>query len=172
MNFSEKKNLFTGKIFKLARPFRDHEKSDCGKVSLFKCEHCDKTLSSIYVLQRHIEVHHQNVEKKLVCDFCGKRWHSRAALTMHRRYHTGEKPYKCAYCDRSFADRTTKNTHETTHTGIKPYMCQCGNRFTCISNLQSHRKARKTTCGLLPLISKRFPDGKDLMANEGEPCDE
>lgn len=142
-----------------------HEDSDCGKAPNYKCEHCGKCLNTPYTLRSHIEIMHTNSEKKFICSYCGKPWHSKDGLKSHMRYHTGEKPYKCDYCDKRFVARSSKMTHETTHTGIKPYMCQCGDRFSCISNLQSHRKARKTTCGLLPLISKRFPDKTSLEGN-------
>lgn len=34
-------------------------------------------------------------------------------------------------------------------------MCQaCGSRFSCISNLQAHRKSHKATCGMTPNITK------------------
>lgn len=145
-------------MFPTVPMLKSHENSDCGKTLIFKCEHCGKCLSNTYTLRSHIDIMHGNAKKRFVCSFCGKAWYSKAGLQSHLRNHTGEKPYCCDYCDRAFASRVSKMTHETTHTGIKPYMCQCGDRFSCISNLQSHRKARKTTCGLLPLNSKRFPD--------------
>lgn len=41
------------------------------------------------------------------------------------------------------------------HTGIKRFLCNgCGKRFTCVSNLQAHRKVHAETCGLLPLNAK------------------
>lgn len=41
------------------------------------------------------------------------------------------------------------------HTGIKRFMCNgCGKRFTCVSNLQAHRKVQAETCGQLPLNAK------------------
>lgn len=43
----------------------------------------------------------------------------------------------------------------TVHTGIKRFLCNgCGKRFTCISNLQAHRKVQADTCGQLPLNAK------------------
>lgn len=43
----------------------------------------------------------------------------------------------------------------TVHTGIKRFLCNgCGKRFTCVSNLQAHRKVQADTCGLLPLNAK------------------
>lgn len=147
-----------GKLFQNSILLKRHEDNDCGKNEIYKCEHCGKHLGSPYSLRSHVENMHENQEKKFVCSFCGKAFFSKGALQSHSRNHTGERPYKCDHCDKSFASRTSARNHESTHTGIKPYMCQCGDRFSCISNLQSHRKARKTTCGLLPLISKRLPD--------------
>lgn len=46
-------------------------------------------------------------------------------------------------------------THMAVHTGLKRFECQsCGQRFSCISNLQAHRKSHKRTCGMTPMISK------------------
>lgn len=43
----------------------------------------------------------------------------------------------------------------TVHTGMKRFLCNgCGKRFTCVSNLQAHRKVQADTCGLLPLNAK------------------
>lgn len=43
----------------------------------------------------------------------------------------------------------------TVHTGIKRFLCNgCGKRFTCVSNLQAHRKVHSETCGQLPLNAK------------------
>lgn len=34
-------------------------------------------------------------------------------------------------------------------------MCAgCGSRFSCISNLQAHRKSHKVTCGSIPNVTK------------------
>lgn len=43
----------------------------------------------------------------------------------------------------------------TVHTGMKRFLCNgCGKRFTCVSNLQAHRRVQANSCGLLPLNSK------------------
>lgn len=147
--------LRTGTTFVNKSSLINHENSDCGRSPIYKCNQCGKLLHSSYTLRTHQFIHAD--EKSHLCTYCGKACRTKSHLKTHTRIHTGEKPYKCAYCERRFCDRSTKFTHETTHTGIKPYMCQCGDRFSCISNLQSHRRARKTTCGLLPLISKPFP---------------
>lgn len=143
----------------VSREFHEnHEKSNCGQNPIFTCKVCGKCLTNKYTYRNHLSLHRDDSETKtFICTYCGKGWRSKSQLQSHTRFHTNERPYKCDFCDKRFCDPTSRKTHESIHTGIKPYMCQCGDRFSCISNLQSHRRARKTTCGLLPLISKAFP---------------
>lgn len=146
----------------------EHEKSDCGRNPIYKCDQCGKSLLSKHTYRQHLTLH-QNNDKPFICTHCGKACRTKGGLYLHTRFHNDEKRLKCDYCEKRFRDRTSKMSHESTHTGIKPYMCQCGDRFSCISNLQSHRRARKTTCELLPLISKPFPEmssGKGDLPNQ------
>lgn len=147
---------FLGRTFKLKHLFEDHLKSNCGQIPLHKCDECGKVLSNMYTLKAHLKMHEDD-SKPFVCSFCGKQCRTKNGLQHHLLIHTGERTFKCDYCDKRFFKRNEKMQHESTHTGIKPYACQCGDRFSYISNLQQHRRARKTTCGLLPLISKAFP---------------
>lgn len=58
-------------------------------------------------------------------------------------------------CPKAFAYRESLLTHVSTHNGIRRFLCQtCGLRFSCISNLQAHRRARKLTCGAQPNMTK------------------
>jgi len=58
-------------------------------------------------------------------------------------------------CPKEYPYRESLLTHMTVHTGIKRFLCNnCGKRFTCISNLQAHRKVQADTCGQLPLNAK------------------
>lgn len=63
------------------------------------------------------------------------------------------------FCEKAFSYRESLLTHLSLHTGVKRFMCQaCGNRFSCISNLQAHRKTHRNTCGLLPNMTKPVID--------------
>lgn len=142
----------------------NHEKSDCGRSPIYQCFDCKKYLSSFYTLKAHQEIHAGI--KNFTCEFCGKQIRMKSEYLRHRRTHTGEKPFKCGLCEKSFVDCTSRKIHQSVHTGIKPYMCQgCGDRFSCVSNLQSHRRARTDTCGSLPLIAKAFPPQPESRKN-------
>lgn len=99
-------------------------------------------------------------KETFTCETCGKILRSKSNLNAHMMIHTGEKPYKCSYCGKAFRAVTDYKHHELAHEGVKLYKCDgCEKRFTCNSNLVKHRRARKDTCGLIPLQSLRVLNG-------------
>ena len=66
----------------------------CSRKRHFRCQHCDKCLSSEYGLNRHTKIH------------------------------TGEKPFKCEHCDKWFNDTGNRRRHEKTHTRGTPVTMQ------------------------------------------------
>ncbi|KPJ17514.1 Zinc finger protein 628 [Papilio machaon] len=75
--------------------------------------------------------------KNVVCEVCGKRYASNAALRYHQRVHTGERPYHCTECPKTF----TMPLFLQVHTGIKPYMCpHCKKTFTQSNSMKLHVK--------------------------------
>lgn len=66
-----------------------------------------------------------------------------------------KKYFLLQFCPKSFAYRESLLTHVSQHTGLKRFMCPaCGCRFSCITNLQAHRKSHINTCGQVPLVTK------------------
>lgn len=129
-----------------------HKQSNCGCSTIHKCEKCGKVLSNKYTLQTHRRSHTDT--NTFLCKTCGKKFRTKNTLLIHTRIHTGERPFKCDHeqCEKSFMDRNSLNLHTSIHTGFKRYICRnCGDRFSCHSNLRAHRRVRKNTCGLLPL---------------------
>ncbi|XP_055593161.1 zinc finger protein 665-like isoform X3 [Uranotaenia lowii] len=133
-----------------------HEKSDCGQNPSCRCEICGKCFLTFATLKHHIRTHGDELPHG--CSYCDKRFLTPTQVKVHERIHTGEKPHACSYCPKRFAHHESLATHLTLHTGIRRYMCSgCGSRFSCMSGVQSHRKSHKTTCGLIPTLSKVVP---------------
>ncbi|XP_071541248.1 uncharacterized protein [Panulirus ornatus] len=113
-------------------------KHQCGR-SLF---HSQNTFSSNTLMQ----VIPQTTKKlengcTYKCDECGRRFHKKILLNVHRRTHSGEKPYKCKECDKRFVSATHCRVHRRTHTVERPYVCKmCKKSFKYKSILHHHLK--------------------------------
>jgi len=106
---------------------------------VFKCEHCDKTLSTRQALLCHTRTH--TGEKPFRCDECGKFFSQVGSLKIHKRIHSGEKPYRCEVCEKAFTINFYLRTHMRVHTGEKPYECTfCNKRFSQSTSLRTHVK--------------------------------
>lgn len=144
-----------GRKFNSQIALYDHEKADCGKVPLYKCNRCDKALHSLGSLKIHELIHTGDLP--FACNFCEKRFRTQGQVKVHSRSHTKEKPFKCTKenCSKAFAHRESLLTHLTLHTGLKRFKCNgCDARFSCISNLKAHRRSHQHTCGQLPLDTR------------------
>ncbi|KAK7872849.1 hypothetical protein R5R35_006720 [Gryllus longicercus] len=139
-----------------------------GSERNFVCNVCEKTYVSQARLKLHVKTVHVNNAKKHVCEVCGKRTSTVAALRDHMNIHSGVKPYICHVCGKNFftnkklsnhlilhGDKKLKCdvcgytcnrmdnlvTHIRSHTGEKPYKCTiCKKGFTRLDNLQTHKR--------------------------------
>ncbi|CAB3405979.1 unnamed protein product [Caenorhabditis bovis] len=104
------------------------------------CDICGKAFSYFSILESHKRSH--TGEKPFKCHFCVKTFAQKATLQVHERTHTGERPYKCRYCDKTFAQYGTKTVHEkSAHLGIRNYKCpKCGKLLSSPSALYTHKK--------------------------------
>ncbi|KAL6740341.1 hypothetical protein Aduo_013705 [Ancylostoma duodenale] len=83
-----------------------------------------------------------HVEKRHICDICGKGFPYHSILESHKRCHTGEKPFNCHFCDKKFAQKATLQVHERTHTGERPYKCRyCEKTFAQYGTKTVHEKS-------------------------------
>ncbi|KAK3866430.1 hypothetical protein Pcinc_028037 [Petrolisthes cinctipes] len=79
------------------------------------CHVCKKSFISSSLLRTHQEQVHMH-KRQNFCEFCGRAYKNKSALTYHLKVHTGERPYKCQECGVGFHRPSTLKTHmEGTH---------------------------------------------------------
>jgi uncharacterized Zn-finger protein len=61
---------------------------------IYKCKDCDATFEGRKDLYKHME-DHKNEVLNLLCDNCGKCFHSQESLRSHQRVHLDIKPFAC-----------------------------------------------------------------------------
>ncbi|CAH0602470.1 unnamed protein product [Chrysodeixis includens] len=101
------------------------------------CEVCGKRYASNAALRYHQRVH--TGERPYKCTECSKSFTMPLFLQIHLRTHTGERPYECSLCPKAFSNKAALLRHDRVHTGIKPYECpQCGKFFTQSNSMKLH----------------------------------
>ncbi|XP_042306571.1 zinc finger protein 436-like [Sceloporus undulatus] len=127
------------------------------------CQDCGKAFQYKFELVKHYRTH--TGEKPFECLACGKRFFQSTHLNAHLRIHTGEKPYECPKCGRSFNRRSTLTEHLRIHTGEKPYKClQCGESFRWRPYLTKHQRIH-----LGDNVYKYFNNGESLYDSSSFP---
>uniref|UniRef100_A0A2A4JVX9 Protein krueppel n=1 Tax=Heliothis virescens TaxID=7102 RepID=A0A2A4JVX9_HELVI len=110
-----------------------------------KCQHCPQEIENARAYWKHFRTMHPNenypVQKKCVCDICGKRFACNALLTLHKRTHVGERPYKCSRCDRACYSAFDLRVHQQKHSDVRPFPCTvCAKAFKRKEALERHLK--------------------------------
>lgn len=102
-----------GRNFNTKVALSDHERSNCGRDPIYKCQYCDKLYQSAGNLKIHLTIHTQ--ELNFLCTFCPKKFRTKGQLTVHNRSHLNIKPFKCKYqdCNAEFAHRESLLTHHS-----------------------------------------------------------
>ena len=84
---------------------------------------------------------HEEGNKSLKCNDCGKTFSQKGDLNRHiRSVHEGKKPFKCNICGTAFPYTHSLNRHlRSVHEGKKPFKCNvCGAKFFQNDQLKVH----------------------------------
>ncbi|PZC75231.1 hypothetical protein B5X24_HaOG206538 [Helicoverpa armigera] len=132
-----------------------------------QCEHCPQEIENARAYWKHFRTMHPNenypVQKKCVCDICGKRFTCNALLTIHKRTHIGDRPYKCSRCDRACYSAFDLRIHQQKHSDARPFPCTlCAKAFKRKEALERHLKQKclqiqGLLCGIIDDCGKITP---------------
>ncbi|KAG7165055.1 Zinc finger protein 208-like, partial [Homarus americanus] len=105
-----------GEVFFLRSSLLAHHKLRHDQnARAYVCKNCKKGFISSSLLRTHHEQVHLQ-KRQYFCEFCGRSYKNKSALTYHLKVHTGERPYKCQECGVGFHRPSTLKTHmEGTH---------------------------------------------------------
>jgi stress-induced morphogen len=106
------------------------------------------------------------------CDFCGKEFLHKSALTSHLRVHTGERPFQCTVCGRRFSQKNNMARHFKLHMGQRPFDCdKCDKKFARKSHLDRHAKThtgeQQFSCDL---CHRNFAEKDQLLQHQMTGC--
>ncbi|XP_071446310.1 uncharacterized protein [Hetaerina americana] len=106
----------------------------------YSCPHCTLTFpKKIYLTNHCIKVH--CLERKFLCQVCGKKFLNQNSLNSHLNYHTDEarNRFTCSHCSKTFLRKEKLLYHLRIHTGERPFECKsCGKTFISKARLTEH----------------------------------
>ena len=108
---------------------------------IIKCNVCNKILSSVRSLKRHVDSYHQNPQK---CDICDKFFRNAQELSQHKKSHLG---YECAVCGNKYttadslrAHKNKKHPNPDQQHSSEPVTCElCEKTFKNSDGLKTHK---------------------------------
>lgn len=154
------------KVFEKRKLLNQHIIQDHNEELPFKCNVCNRCLSSAYCLKTHLKTHSDT--KEFVCTYCGKGFHKIHNLNEHINSHTGNRPYDCKECGKKFKSGNNLRHHLLVHTGEKPCKCKiegCSASYMYRVDLKRHLYSahgiytKKFEC---QICQKVFPENKLL----------
>ncbi|XP_049283631.1 zinc finger protein 391-like [Anopheles funestus] len=105
----------------------------------FKCNICFRAFASSKNLRVHQLVRSNVHYRNFTCNTCPFRAGSLAALTIHKRSHTGERPFECDSCEKRFYSEALLKSHQVCHRGERPFECSyCSKKFARKRNMMEH----------------------------------
>jgi KRAB domain-containing zinc finger protein len=131
-------------FFQRSKLYEHKRTTHGGHVSCLKC---NKVLSSLRVLKRHMknlcEAPHSksvgNVCKPYKCSLCGKGFTHMSARHVHEQTHVSRKSFRCSICNKRFSDHRNVLKHMNIHKDDKLFSCKiCGESFSLHDDLALH----------------------------------
>ena len=117
--------------------------------SLYKCQVCEETFGSTYILKLHLRKHSDSA-KKYTCRICSKVYHTTGHYNEHLKIHSGRQ-YICPWCSRVFQQKKNLNSHQLEACSKRPEDLPAPERSQCPfcyrnyaykRDLQSHIKQK------------------------------
>ncbi|KAF5292067.1 hypothetical protein FQR65_LT11333 [Abscondita terminalis] len=102
-------------------------------------------------LPNHLETHHGD---EATCNFCNKKFRSKARLAEHLPSHSDQRNFQCPFCSKTFILQRHLNVHVRKHNEDKSYKCHvCDMSFVQLRQLKKHLKGhevsgKKTLCNV------------------------
>ncbi|KAL8593125.1 hypothetical protein ACOMHN_018051 [Nucella lapillus] len=106
------------------------------------CGKCDKVFGRLRYLRKHQVIH--KVEKKFLCDDCGKAFKTKAYLVAHRHTHQA-KVYRCGQCDFTSSITPLIHTHRQLHNHNSVICDVCGSAYNDRATLKKHKQVHDKT---------------------------
>ena len=129
-----------GKAFASKISLERHDNVMHKKLSIYKCNLCDKSFKYYEGLKSHIEMVHQGMEFQ--CDQCQLTFAGSLKLHYHKRStHFKTKNFGCDICEKRFERKRSIIAHMVDEHAFSIFKCDiCHREFNSLRYLQDHSK--------------------------------
>lgn len=131
---------YCGKRFGRKGQMESHELFHTGQRP-YVCELCPFRATRMGCMREHQKLKHcGQIEKKHVCEVCGKDFSKLTYLTAHKNTHTGVKTHTCHSCGLQLRNASCHRSHVmSVHKQIVPCGV-CGKKFSTLRGCNIHRR--------------------------------